>query len=250
MSLLYSFKSLLASTGATLPPKGGVLHLNSPVEDRAASMWYTWILLFTVLSLICGCSKIEKIDGEVFVSTTGGTKTIIPYAGVQVYFFTEKQMKAFQDELEDWRTEKRRYSTNTELQAEWTKLFESHGDENRKISKDKVPVEVWNRVSELEKLLERASPDFWKNLYPAVFDKDEYLRRWDFEEITNDAIWVVTDPNGKFDISLKLGRVYWVWCSGATEVQTEFVRSPWFFKYVPDGGKLVLTNVNRIKLFE
>ena len=180
-------------------------------------------------------------------------------SGVQVYFFTEKQKTKFEEELAKWRN-RSEYQAQDKL-SDWDtlikkreKLFAAHADSDGNVEKQKVSAEVWAEISSLDDQLEalrRIAPQtewkYWKLNYPSAFDRaEDGIYKYDFHKIGEGAAWAVTDTNGAFTLSLTLGKVYWVWCSGSTSGHNVPISNPWLFKYVPDGGKLVLSDVNRI----
>jgi len=85
----------------------------------------------------------------------------------------------------------------------------------------------------------------WDNKFPANFEP--YTRNHDFAELTQDVISVVSDSSGKFQVSLRTGKKYWVWCSGSsTRERGAYTTRPWLFQFVTNGSKLVLSEVNRV----
>jgi hypothetical protein len=219
-------------------------------------------LLLGILSTLfpIGCSKTAVVDGEVFVRTQSSSPNNRPLSGVQVYFFTEKQKSKFEEELAKWRENsqfqaRRKLNNMKSLMEKQKNLFAAHAGPDGSIDKKKVSEDVWaeagysrEQIEELNRITLQLETEYWETKYPSALDRsEEYsIHKYDLQQIGEDAAWAVTDTNGAFKLSLTLGKVYWVWCSGSTSGQNVPTSNPWQIKYVPDGGKLVLSDINRL----
>jgi hypothetical protein len=217
----------------------------TPMPDQFRRNFF-WLALAACVTL-SGCSKPVQVDGEVFLAESSRNSPT-PLPGVQIYLFSEEQHQGLLKHLDYyWRSEMRSNATHKDydaLDAERADLFKKHQSSDGRIYRDKVPQEVWNRMEELEPILEKGRSSYWEKRFPANF---EPFSIWDFNEFTENAISVVSDSSGRFHLTLRTGKKYWVWCSGSTTRETNAnVTRPWLFQYEANGGKLILSEVNRL----
>jgi hypothetical protein len=207
-----------------------------------------FLVALTACVTLSACSKPIQVEGEVFLARSGQNSPS-PLRGVQVYLFTEKQHQSLIDELDDWR-EQMMYNARPPnfqmLDAERNEIFrEYQNPDGSGVHRENVSQEVWDRLQHLVAILEKGDSSYWLGKFPAHFEPCGVLV--DFNELTENATSVVSDSTGRFQVSLRTGKKYWVWCSGTTTSDVgAFSTRPWLFQFIPNGSKLVLSEVNRL----
>jgi len=171
----------------------------------------------------------QEVSGEMFNRT--GYKDILKQSGSVIRFLTESEHEGFEALLHQWR--EKQYETERAVwdttHNAYLELFEKYKKEDGLVH-DPAVIE---RLNEMEMMMTTAKARVEYRSYDKLITTDERF----LSSLRSTA----ADSEGKFRVRLPLRRVCSVLAWPQIPVSPERC---WYFRYIPDGTPLVLSDGN------
>ncbi len=194
------------------------------------------------LALCCvftGCSKQREISGEIFSHDV--KKGIIKQSGTVICFLTTQEHEQFDVLVKA--THDRRYQHDREIwdksYKEYTEICDKYKRADGKVYPSDAGEEVMDKLKALKSAISEAKTNIEEKIYDREISFDDEARE-QAKQLLASVHRTAADSEGKFKVIISIGTEYWI----LAEAQISSAR--WYFRYVPDGTPLVLSDGNAL----
>jgi gas vesicle protein len=197
-------------------------------------------VIISCLALCCvfaGCSKQREISGEVF--SHDFKKGIVKESGTLVCFLTAQEHDRFDELVKGSRD--RHYQHDRQLwdrsHKEYMALFDKHKRDDGKVYGSDAGEEVMDKLKALESAISEAKTNIEQKVYDREISFDDEGRE-QLKQLMASVHRTTADAEGKFKVILSIGTEYWI------VAEAQILSARWYFRYVPDGTPLILSDGN------
>lgn len=222
----------------------------------------------------------QKVSGEIF--TRNAKNEIVRQSGAVIRFLTQSEHRTFETQLKEWRDKKyqadhqlwdntykdykellietnkatdlvtnslvreyrRRVPTDPRSNDELTLLFGAAHDKDGRYAEFPDFVKDYWRLNRPEKLEQMKSimNGAKANIEEKIYDKQFPLNEDPIKQFLSSVYWTTANSEGKFNVLLFAEREYWVVSLSVIPPERS-----WYFRFVPDGTDLVLSDGNAVQ---
>jgi hypothetical protein len=197
-----------------------------------------------LLFVVTGCSEQQRqqlqqlqeqrrgIAGEIFTRARlsyGLKGEVIKQGGSAVHFLTSSERDMFESLLKEWRDQmyKNEYENWNKAYKDYTALVDKYKGTDGEVHDEAVVKQLNSMASDAKHA---------KSMIEEKRYDDQISFNYDpIKKFLTSVHHTVADSEGRFNVILALGKEYWI----VAEAETSGTQ--WYFRYVPDGTKLVLS---------